>query len=318
MIKIKMIKIKILIAAGFFACTSLISCQKELGAEGVIDPPVTPPSGVSDSNFIALIYAVDSVGTTEDTTQTYTYKYDNLKRVINIIDSSQVGNGAWVLFATETFYYNGSDTLPYKYYKTVAEDANRDTTTRYLYYDLTGKRIKDSSYRIADNNNPGNTTTDYELRATVSTYDYQPGKIYGASVVAYATHMTNGTIISSTSVIRDSATINADGNITASIHNRAGQTRTARLLTYDNRPSVYAKINIGRSYNIFPDGRPTLFQWSGNNPLNYSSVTTGALNNFRNFNFAYTYLPDGRLKALSWSDGNAGNFEKFIFTYTSL
>jgi hypothetical protein len=305
------VKIKKLLPAVLaLASLYIISCQKETTPETPIDPPAV----IADSNFVSRLYVVDSVGVMEDTFETMSFTYDNLKRMNTMSDSINVTHGPWIPFAKHTYFYNGADTLPYKFYKTVTEDDERDTITVFYYYNTSGQRIKDSSYRLTYHNIPG-STEHHQVWTTVETYDYQAGKIYGKSTENIKYYYTNGTTSSSMTNISDTATVTA-GNITASVHNR-GNEHTVMNITYDNRPSVYSPFNIRSNYLLLPDGYPQLFSLSKNNPLVMNNVTTGGLYYTRSWNYFYTFLPDGRTKSLSWGN-STDDYEKFIFTYTAL
>lgn len=300
---------KTFIALVASASICIFSCQKDPDVD-----PVEPPSGGPDHNFIARILVLDSSVTSIDTTETITYSYDSQKRVSNIADSFRASSGAWVPFAKETFYYNGVDTLPSNYFKTVIDGIGRDTTSTFFYYNLAAQRTKDSSFRLVYQNAAGSTVLHQEW-TTVSSYDYQPGKIIGKTTETVKYIYNNGTTSTTVNNDSDTATFN-NGNVVSSIH-RQNILRAAITITYNNTPNIYSLFNIRNSYALLPTGSPSLFTVSANNPVSMTTVYSGPVNNTRTCNYFYNYRPDGKLNWVKWENGTS-DFEKFIFTYRAL
>ena len=88
-----------------FVCLLLAACQKEIARPGNL--PVTPILNTTDSNYIDKIIYLDSAGIMRE--DSILYQYDNLKRLVAIADTISANENE-----TNVFYYNGTDTLPYK------------------------------------------------------------------------------------------------------------------------------------------------------------------------------------------------------------
>ena len=183
--------LSIFIAAIFLIM--LQSCQKEISIENGI--PAAP--NAIDSNYLSkILYSAVVNGVPTDTAVFWTYKYDNLKRVTSFVDSTSnpVPNSYF-------YFYNGTDTLPFKtvlYQVGVWHDY--DTTITFHYFDNTGRNAKDSViFSYSD------IFSGYESWYEIRNYSYNLNKIYGLREI----YRPGGY----TPYYKDTATLDAAGNI---------------------------------------------------------------------------------------------------------
>src|SRR4051812_26953028 len=104
----------------------LFSCKKDSGSNNNTNPPA-----VTDSNYLFRAFIVDSTASAEDTIEILSYYYDNAGRVTNVADSF-IHSGVRTAFSSTDYSYNGTDTVPYKHYRTYADAGVYDTTTKFF------------------------------------------------------------------------------------------------------------------------------------------------------------------------------------------
>ena len=296
----------------FFFCLitalslSITSCQKEYSVNNEIAAIAT--TAVNDSNYLDKIVSVDSTGARVDSVM---YKYDNLKRLISIKDSTNS------FYSKTLFSYVGTDTLPFKltdttYSSGVSSGAN--IIVKYFFYNANGKRIKDSSFRSfisgADRNR-------------VSYYMYSANKIYGITTdTPYA--------YSVKTIWTDTASENANGNIVFSKRKKTYQSPTflnsfypdssISNISYDFKQSPFFRFRQF-AYDIFPFGETTYLEIGQNNNVTimdehiyqHKSMNQVIDNPyFYNLTTQYSYNFNGLLKAITDNSGN-----KSLFYYRS-
>lgn len=287
-----------LLGSFILACFLFISCQKEV-TENIIE---TPQPETSDSIYLDKIYEMYDDGSGLDTQNIAVVRYDNLKRVTAIADSINTGSAAnWY------YFYNGTDTLPYKSIYTYGDALDTDSQVVFHYYDANQRKLKDS---IIDITSVGNG-----LQISVFDYSYAPGKMYGQS---YKIGINPASPIVYSS---DTATLDTKGNITNNrnstlIGSNYVLNRTSDF-TYDNFIHPISKLNIWKSYNRFPNGE-TLF-WEmmcTNNILTQNEVTLPP--NAYTFAPTYTYTYNQHGLAVTNTTGSGPDIDIEIFTYKSL
>jgi hypothetical protein len=285
---------------------SLISCQKESSFEL---PDVSVPSVVNslDSNYLSKVYAIDTSGLINDTTYTISYLYDNVRRHVkeiyhysNVIpgdpDSSIV-----------IYRYNGSDTVPYRTsgYEYIQSSVYIEES--YHFYNSSGQKIKDST---------ASSSTSSSFIYNV--HSYATNKIIGSSVLVN---------ISSTEFFRDSAILDATGNIIRlteysgySLGNMEPFFKLTAVL--DNKPNPLAKLSSFKAHQLFPAGNFAgefiEFYPQKNNFLSSSydlyDGLTGTYNFFELNQNQLTYNSNGFVKTSRRLDAP----EKKFYLYTSL
>lgn len=117
----------------------LNSCQKEVMGKLEDDPVVN----VADSTLVWKYVEVDTtLPSGSDTTEWFYFNYDSLKRISRIynIEGTNIP-----LTITTDFFYNGSDTLPFKTVEISREGADAYVDTCFYTYNSNGLVIKDSS-----------------------------------------------------------------------------------------------------------------------------------------------------------------------------
>jgi len=258
----------VVILAGFIG-TVLVSCQKEV--EGTL-----PGLVQGDSTFLDKVIALDTtLPSGLDTTSKMTFTYDNAKRVIKVSEIYGGNSGSSIA----DFYFNGTDSIPYK-------KISREIYTGI--YDYT-----DTSFYVYSN---GVVSKDSTI-----THDNTNGVI-GAAVVIYT---VNGSNINK--VIREynfnggvfvlSNTSNSTITVSISGGNIVTQTLVTGMnafqsvqATYDNKPNPLYRI-----FSVhYPElDTPTWIAWllQKNNPSNVQFQEMGGPSETESY--IYSYRLDG-------------------------
>ncbi len=283
---------------------SFTACQKEISVDTL------PPAGsVADSNYLDKIYDIEIDGGVADTFNIWTYTYDANKRVIRMkAVSAEIG---YPEFSDNQYFYNGSDTLPYKsiYIYGDGNTFQLDTTISYFYFNSLGKRIKDSVLLLSNG-----TSLTYSLNY----YQYSGDKIYGLakdSTIDYSGTYVNKTF--------DTATV-LNGNIVFNVKHGDYSRTVISSFNYDDKPSPFAKLSNSKTYIIFPSGetlhkhmpqinnRLKVREESFNNGISYylyDEDLTGK----------YLYKPNGYPYQIYYPDPSDPSFiYKVSFVYKSL
>lgn len=272
----------------------LSACQKEYSPSG-IDPNPTPtplPTPSVDSNYLDKLYSLYDDGSGLDTQIISTLHYDANKRVVSIIDSITKPLTPWMSY---NYYYNGADTIPYKSIFINSENqADPDSVTHYFFYNTQGQKIKDSVKSVYSG-------TSYFKVQNIS---YAPGKIYGI-----------------TDASRDTASLDANGNILLNKHYiLSGSTYkldVTSIYTYDSHPHPFAKLSNHIAQQQFPNGETLYYEYMGNNNFTLQDETTTISQNYHFMSFVnYTYNAAGFPTKMTGDYGNG--IEVVIFTYKSL
>ena len=282
-------------------CMFMTACQKEVNVDDNFVPTPT-----TDSNYLDKIYDIYDDGSGVDTQNISVCRYDNLKRLTAINDS--VYNSDKITF---TYYYNSTDTLPYKSMYTDEFTAGSDTEIVYHYYNTNQQKIKDSIIKSYYSNGLGSQAVSVQ----VVNYSYAPGKMFG-ELVKTGINSASAPVYS-----RDTAILDANNNIISSVdYTLSGSTyvlnRTSGF-TYDNHPNPFSRLNIFKSYNRFPNGE-TLF-WEimcYNNILTQYEETLPPNPYIFDPVFTLTYKQNGF--PASNSTGSGATLDTEAYTYKSL
>ena len=293
----------------------ITSCQKEISPD---NRNTLLPNASADSNYLYKMYYIEDDGIAIDTTDIYTYMLDDLKRVTQLIDSSDDNTSQLLLpYNLTQYYYHGSDTLPYKYLQTAAPDNlwDFDTSSIFFTYNNAGLVISDS-FNSIDHGISG----DY-FNMAVGTYQYSGNMIFGSKNIV---DRQNGNTANYTE--RDTAQTDANGNIISNIRRRETSVSTVgySTITWDNNPSPFAKLSNFRTVGIFPFGETFFNELPGKNnrlhitehkisnggsPFDYEEDLTGK----------YTYNASGYPTQIIDTDPSTpGVIYKIIFVYKSL
>ncbi len=300
--------LSIFIAAIFLIM--LQSCQKEISIENGI--PAAP--NAIDSNYLSkILYSAVVNGVPTDTAVFWTYKYDNLKRVTSLVDSTSnpVPNSYF-------YFYNGTDTLPFKtvlYQVGVWHDY--DTTITFHYFDNTGRNAKDSViFSYSD------IFSGYESWYEIRNYSYNLNKIYGLREI----YRPGGY----TPYYKDTATLDAAGNIIDNKRYRfdsfsnTWEPDATSTFTFDNKPSPYSTLSNFKTYHVFPSGETLFFELPfKNNKVSqheHHSFGPGQPGVFVDWDYTNIYKPNGFIKdvLIYGLPPVPGNYERLIFVYKAL
>jgi hypothetical protein len=271
----------IFLAAGVFY---LSSCQKELSYEIGTTQNFIDSTNLIDSNYLDKIFIRDSSGNTIDSS-VLIFNYDAQKRLKNVISKGNLTAPDSTVFVN--FFYNGTDTLPYRTTDGLA------TFDYYFYYDSNGKRIKDSTVEFG-------TTGNGSDFIKVDYYTYAGSAVY---VKSY----TNGYIAGSVTYSgNDTLSLDSRGNITSAkvyrlnIFSGGLDTSVINSSIFDNKLSPFTKASSFRvfifSYNLSYEQSINMFTVNNliSNTVNYyqQSFSSGQVSNFSN-----SYTPNGYLKS---------------------
>jgi hypothetical protein len=226
--------------AGIMLTGIFTSCQKELSLENGIPGTNNPAS--PDSTYVDRVRHTEiHRGGLDSFTYIEQYKYDANKRLVSVFfDSMYVNPGnlsSHIVLSKSDFYYNGSDTLPYKEVHTYDDPqytlaGGRGTTTSWLFY--TGnKLLKDSILEMYNSANPSNP---YFYDTFLVHYRYAPGKIFAETV---------NTISTSPLFIKytyDTLQLDANENIISRKYYDDTYFLEETVVTYDNKPNPFRRF----------------------------------------------------------------------------
>lgn len=166
------------------------SCQKEISD---LDIATQDSIKSNDSSYIYKIYFLNNGSFSSDTIQSYTFHYDNLKRVTQKNDSTFSAADTFEPLENTIYVYDGADTIP-KIAITNHAD-NRKPDTIFYYYDSQKRKLKDSILSPALGND-----------IAVINYSYNGNRIYSEATI-------KSTVFNTSNLTRDTADIDAKGNI---------------------------------------------------------------------------------------------------------
>lgn len=266
----------------------LLSCQKEITGEDNLNPPVV----VNDSNYLHKIYFLDSVvAGAKDTVRVVSYHYDNDKRVTQVTDSMEDVLGLLPV-SIHTYYYNGSDTIPYKsmYQRySVSIPASIDTQVTFHFYDASLKRVRDS-------------VSDYTSSGTANWY------------VTHFLYSGNTITLQRNSIVFNTTQTDNRGNI---IHGTNGDDEFE--YQFDNRPSPFARLSNFRALQLDLGGEEFYDYYLLRNYNNYTRCTetyAGTQEYDYDYSNKYTYRADG-YPVRRWIEEDPGYFSIELYTYRS-
>jgi hypothetical protein len=130
----------LLLVTGLF----LFACQKEVSQDTT--SPTSPTD--NDSTVLSKYIQLDTLNGRIDTITVSTFEYDNLKRLTKVITISYFNNLPDLTddYDRLFYYYNGSDTLPYKTLDVFLDEINiRDSIINFFTRNANQVVIRDSS-----------------------------------------------------------------------------------------------------------------------------------------------------------------------------
>lgn len=294
-----------LLAVFAFTMLALSACQKEITDE--IPDPVDPPVA-TDSIYLDKMYVLWDEGAGMDTFGMATAYYDNQKRVSAFTTSVTDDNGKDSI----RYYYNGTDTLPYKSLIIYFQNGVllTDTVASFFSYDNQGRKIKDSVLRISYSA----TGTDRFVDMRVTKTTYSGNRLFGETVWTDAA--------AATTIFRDTATVNAAGDIvTNKKYQKDGASfvlATTSDFTYDNHPSPFARMSNIQAHRMFPNGETIEFEYlSYQNVINQNEETVFPAPYDFSQSFTHEYNAGGRVKKTLFAAGTPDE-ERILYTYKNL
>lgn len=285
-----------LFAIAVIVCVAFSACQKEI-SEDDLNPPVNTPSAYLDK-----VYYVDSTSVVKDTFRIVAYVYDGQKRVVKIIDSSDVGPSFEILpESSYEYYYNGADTIPYKslyqkYSWASTTSPAIDSQTIFHFYDASLNRIKDSVSSYTSNG-----TDNWYIR----TY------VHAASSITEVREVAPGVFENTTT------RLDSRGNMIL------GEAEPDGIFQYefDNHPSPFAKLSNFRALEIWLDVESVTDFYLLKNNNNFTKNTdlwpSQSVFDVWDLTGDYTYRADG-YPARAKDEYEPGEFEILEFTYKTL
>lgn len=275
----------------------IAGCQKMIIAED--QNSIT--TNTTDSLYLTRSFGFETVGLSNqlDTFSRAIYIYDNLKRLVKLVDT--IGNssaGSNLSVITYQYFYTGNDTLAYK----LSENNSGMLSSTFYFYNLNGWLIKDSS---------GNE---------VSNYTYTNNFIYGTKTISIA-----GFTFST----KDTSVLDVRGNVVETrsrtyypVGSGFGDSYTKTVNSYDN----FKCPSASRMFY------PVLSGSKKNNLVKYVMTTLDLMTNITNiesedYSNGMTYNTNGyptvsRDTTPIFLPGNPNNplpYEhKFLYFYTAL
>lgn len=292
-----------------FLITSILlifsNCQKEVSSSNRPTTPTTP----DDSTLLVKYYEVDSVpGEQPDTSLIVKFTYDAARRLTQdyVVFSTDPADNV-NLFELDQYFYNNTDTLPYKYIYYSIEGVNPDNTfidTFFYTYNTAGNVIADSILTY-NGTNP--------LYAWKNQYDYQTD---------YIIRTTTDTVIRVDTVNQTFQNSNLTRQVNTKYDPYNGTKMYDFTYSYDNHPNpfcipAYAKTRFIADFEDDSYSTP-----QKNNPLSeaqsytYSGVTSANI-----IQYTYAYKANGYPSVVyivySGTNGNETRYVKGIFEYSS-
>jgi hypothetical protein len=236
----------------FFFLTTIIlfACKKNSS----VDPNPPNTGTTNDSSYLAKYYYIEIDNGIADTATRITYAYDNLKRVISILDTSHeaFANPLNKSFEGTQFFYIGNDTLPYK--RTSIFNLNypnfkiiNDTITTFYTFNPGAQRLKDSSVNSLFTKIFPLNQQEFSVKKIIQDYVYAANKIYSNQKNTILQN-SNGNI--SSYIKRDTVTLDGNENITEERSRKfttvpsINDSYYISSISYDNKPSPFSQLNI--------------------------------------------------------------------------
>ena len=290
---------KRLLSLAAIVCIGLTACQKEFTIEE--DPGTNPPATLS-SDYLSKFYYIDSTAGVKDTFRIVSYEYDAQKRVVQIVDSGDIGPAFSLLPERSYQYsYNGSDTIPFKslyqkYSWPPSGVVAVDSQTIFHFYDAQLNRVKDS---VSD------------FSANASNIWYTRLYTYTATSITEVTTFPGST--PDTTVTR----VDARGNIIL------GESDPDGLFTYefDNNPSPFARLSNFKALRLTVDAEAAGYFYQLKNTNNFTKNTdfspSQSLFEIWDLTGDYNYRTDGYPARIK-DEYAPGQFEIIEFKYILL
>jgi hypothetical protein len=253
----------------------IISCQKEVDDFGTI---VNPPAPTNDSIYLDKMYELYDDGTGLDTVAIIQFSYDAQKRITKW-SITDVLTGPYIDY---NYYYNGTDTIPFKTLFIDYDPGTPDTILSFHTYDASGKNLQDSS--LISRPSSGSNAIE------IFNYSYAPGKRFG--------DLRKENLQPTTSVYfyRDTASIDASGNIVSIVRYTDEITGNMELYsnanyTYDNKINPFSRQNIFKAHQQAYSNEESLFYeyMPFNNMMSHIETITPVGSSPLNENFTWTY-----------------------------
>lgn len=298
------------------ALVFLISCSK-------VNDTQVPIVSEDDSTLLAEFVQFDTTKTAPaDTTVKWIYSYDNLKRLVKVMEFSY-NNGAinTTEYLQKEFFYISRDTLTYKQVKSVYSLAGTGTsmplvtTTFYTYNN--DKLVYDSSLSML-----------YPSGKFINTYSYFPTRIidssYETNTGTYARRIgrrvinfeiTNGNLMYQ----KDTTVITGYFGGTLPPPPFTAKVIKASYFSYDNkRNPLYKLQNLGAAPFYEINEATTIFSRELNNFVeSVQSVQNIVVTPDDHLKFVYDYKTNGYPKAVRiYNVSNPAKFSKGLYFYT--
>ena len=279
-----------LIIISVLMATIFLSCNKENNNELPNSDPVTPV--LSDSTLLWKCVRLDTTRTPGlDTIERFLFNYDSQLRLIHMSYNTRAGSSPSPSYSSDYqnfYFYNGSDTTPYKQIIHFASSNVNISDTIYYTYATNGLVASDSVRRQFNST----ISPSYQL-ISVKRYNVA-GTIVNVSSSQTQIQAGASPIVCNTNTVFNLTYSN--GNIITEQQNSSGCSNSSvtRPIAYDNKPNPFFKaLNI--HYPV------TLHSYFGtnqkNNVVQEYLITTG--NNIRN---DYIYGTNGLPSIVRWTD----------------
>jgi hypothetical protein len=237
----------------------LSACKKDNIDSLDPQPPVITSA---DSVYLSKVYLYDTYSNFIDTGGRRYYLYDNLKRVINIIDTGYEAGATMppITYSKTQYFYNGNDTLPYKKI-TISKivsiaNVSKDTATSFYTFNQNAQLISDSTINSFDGYYFPSNVLVKTIKKTVQSLTYVGNKIYGLQQLSYLQNL-NGSSQNQSYTRRDTVSKDGLGNIISASYKKIypnpafGPDYHYATFTYDNKYSPFYKINIQKTISFF-------------------------------------------------------------------
>ncbi len=275
-----------------FTTFLLFSCKKDADTSNLINP--------ADSIYLNKVLVLEG----SSVIISRKFSYDQQKRVVSIIDSLYNLSAADIK-NEYYYYYNGSDTLPFKMIRKETDLTQNEvyTNTSFYTFNSQGLKVKDSTI-VAD-------------PLPSPPYSEITNLVHGAGTI-YSLGSYNNS--SNPHSFRDTAILNVQGNISSakSWSNASGTWELGKenTISYDNKVNPFYKLNIYRSM-IQSSGTldDVINMAAANNILSYREFyPQGGFSWDVAVNYTYNSnnMP---IQAVANLDGDIVSFQ---FTYTDL
>jgi|GEM_PF-6983464 hypothetical protein len=283
-----------LLAISFLSVFLITSCKKTSSSPSSNNNTDTTNNNATNINGTLLTKSIqlDTLHVSgQDTLYKELYKYDSQKRLVSAQQYQYNGtNGSFTGEAYENFYYNGTDTKPYKSTSTPLSGAALDSTVEFYTFDNTGNvsKVKEINYPTSGNDS---TIVSFVNSSTIFRIEnsYASGTITDRDTTYFQSTLNNGNVL--TSAFRNNGILYFYAGITYDSHKNP----FAPLVLVANirRGPISEDGYFGGSFVVSANNVTsymTTYSDASTTPVTYPYSTSNFVYNTSDYPVSYRYI----------------------------